>query len=160
GFNDNDRDTVLCLGGDVTDQCPMGREYNACPETWILNHHAENDLDPVVYNDSAVETSITVVPCTENFENQEATSVISQIDAFNQFEQRFSASTTITCWAEVRLNDIAQNVFDIDVNGSATPYFQTFFRPSNRTESRFLMVADEVHVVDRFDIESDRASAA
>jgi len=158
GFNDNDRDDVLCLGGEATDICPMGREYNACPQTWILNHLAENETDPVVYADSEfdshVETSITVVPCTENFETQDATSVTVQFDVFNQFEQRLSASTTITCWAEVRLIDISSNVFSAE-SATSTPYMQTFLRPSNGTASRFLVVQDEVHVLDNVKTEDD-----
>ena len=159
GFNENDRDTVLCLGGDVSDACPMGREYNACPQTWILNHLAENEEDPLMGEDSEVHTSITVVPCTENFETQDATSVTIQFDVFNEFEFRLSASTTITCWAEVRLIDISSNVFSA-ASSTSTPYMQTFMRPSNGTASRFLVVSDEVHVLDKNDPDSPFASAA
>ena len=47
-LNSNNSDNVLCLGGGVSPSCPNGAEYNACPQTVILNHFAENASDPVI----------------------------------------------------------------------------------------------------------------
>ena len=48
GFDTNNMDGVLCLGGGVSDDCPSGAEYEACPQTWILDHPSIGAADPVV----------------------------------------------------------------------------------------------------------------
>lgn len=91
--------------------------YNACPEKLILNHFATLSEDPVVsdLNDrlengvtlsSETATLLTLVPCTEDFETQTPTSVTLQFVVYNEFEERFSASTTVTCYLEVELTEI------------------------------------------------------
>ena len=59
---------------------------------------------------SRVDTSITIVPCTENFETQVPTTVTIQFLVYDEFESNFSASTSVTCWAELQLDEIS-NVF-------------------------------------------------
>jgi len=143
GLNTNDGDGVLCLGGDTTAECPLGAEYNACPQTWILNHLADGAEDPFLVNQgvdaSAVNTDITVVPCAEDFENQAPTSVTVQFSITNEYEQTFSASTTVKCWEEVGLGDINQ-VFTRGFVGS--DFVQTRMRPSSGTASGFMVVSD------------------
>lgn len=84
--------------------------YNGCPNILTLNHffdrasvatHASTVSGPVV-------SDLTFVPCSANFLLQErdlATSVL-QFLVFNEFEQRFSTSTRVTCYREVQLSDI------------------------------------------------------
>jgi len=142
GLETNDGDGVLCLGGDSTDQCPSGAEYNGCPQTWIMNHLADGAEDPVAGSGSSVDTDVTIVPCTENFETQEQTSVTVQFAITNEYEQTFSASTTVTCWAELGLGSINE-VFTRSFVG--TDFLQTRMRPSSGTASGFLAVGDELH---------------
>jgi len=91
--------------------------YNACPEKLILNHFSTLSEDPVVSDlnerlidgvtlDSETATLLTLVPCTEDFETQTPTTVTVQFVVYNEFEERFSASTTITCYLEVELTEI------------------------------------------------------
>jgi len=47
-----------------------------------------------------VSTSITLVPCQEDFENQIPGRVTVQFQIFNEFEQPFSTSTTVDCWLD------------------------------------------------------------
>jgi hypothetical protein len=145
GLETNDSDNVLCLGGEPTDGCPNGAEYDACPQEWILNHYADDAEDLVVGNGSNVDPFITVVPCAENFETQVPETVTIQFRLTNEFEQPFSTSTSVTCWAELDLDNI-DFVFDRDAVGS--DFVQTRMRPSTGTNSGFLVVADEVHSFD------------
>lgn len=144
--NSNNSDTTLCLGGGVTAECPGGAEYNACPQTVILNHFAEGATDPVIDNlgngPSAVETELTLVPCREDFENQIAQSVVVQFKLTNEFEELFSASTTVTCWGNFRLLDAAR-VFDVGFLGSR--FVQTRMTPGGEEQSGFVGVAEEFH---------------
>jgi hypothetical protein len=141
-------DPVLCLGGEPTDECPLGAEYNACPETWILNHFVQDVEDPVLGDGSFVETSITVVPCSQDFESQVPESVTIQIEVFDEFESPFSASTTVTCWAELELDDIS-NIFEGPPDGPLDRTFaQTRLRPSRATDSGFMVVASEEHYLE------------
>ena len=139
-----DQDGVLCLGGDASDACPFGAEYNACPNVWILNHFAEDASDPIADkftpNPSSVETELTVVPCTEDFEHKTPTSVVVQFAVTNEFEQPFSASTTVTCWANWKLGDIANTLTE---SGIFTEFAQTRIRAVG--PSGVLITAQEFH---------------
>jgi hypothetical protein len=144
GNENNNQDGVLCLGGETSDNCPNGAEYNACPQTWILNHLAEGAEDPAYGEGSSVVTDITVVPCEENFETQEPVTVTLQFAITNEYEQTFSASTSVECWEETNLASINQ-VFTRNFVG--TDFLQTRIRPSAGTANGFMIVADEVHKI-------------
>jgi hypothetical protein len=108
GFDTNNMDGTLCLGGDVSQTCPAGAEYAACPRLWFLDHPADGAEDPVVDEvdglESSASTTLTLVPCTQNFETQEPEPVTLQFIITNEFEQSLSASTTFQCWASYTLN--------------------------------------------------------
>jgi hypothetical protein len=55
-----------------------------------------------------VTSDLTLVPCTQDFENQrsELSKTTAQFLVFNEFEERFSTSTQIECFKEVRLSNI------------------------------------------------------
>jgi hypothetical protein len=140
GKAENNGDGILCLGGGISEACPRGAEYNGCPQTWILDHMADNASSPALGPESIVTTDITVVPCAENFETQVPTSVTIQFAITNEYEQPFSASTTVQCWAEMQLSSINQ-VFSRGSIGS--DFAQTRMRPSAGTASGFMVVSDE-----------------
>jgi len=92
-------------------------EYNACPNTWFLNHFVDGTNDIVTeannpfwcdLSDSGcpIRTYLTLVPCSQDFENNVPASVTLQFAIVNELEQVFSASTTVNCWATIRLADI------------------------------------------------------
>jgi hypothetical protein len=143
GNENNNGDGVLCLGGDAEGDCPTGAEYNACPQTWILNHMAAGAANPGLDPNSAVWTGVAIVPCEENFETQVPTSVTVQFAITNEFEQPFSASTTIECWANLGLSEI-NDVFRASAVGSS--FMQTRMRPSSGTASGFMVVSSEGHM--------------
>jgi len=147
GNENNDGDGILCLGGEPSDECPQGAEYDACPEFWIANHFAEDAPYPIDGIDEAVtvDTVWTVVPCTENFETQDIETVGINILVFNEFESVFSTNATLACWNEFDLGneDEFGLVFDFDVLGSA--FAQSRLRSQNQTRSGFLMVGSEEH---------------
>lgn len=96
--------------------------YNKCPAKLIVNHFATGAIDPAsarspldtnitatfvgVPGKSFTSTELTLVPCSEDFENQRPTSVTVQFLIFNEFEERFSASTTVTCYLSTELTNI------------------------------------------------------
>jgi len=143
GNENNNGDGVLCLGGDASADCPTGAEYNACPQTWILNHMASGASNPALDPNSEVWTGITIVPCEENFETQEPTRMTVQFLITNEYEQPFSASTTVECWAELGMSQINQ-VFLASSVGSR--FLQTRMRPSSGTASGFMVVSSEGHM--------------
>jgi hypothetical protein len=134
--------------GDPTQDCflqlnnPRGTtdgEYNACPQTLVLNHFADVGTDPV--SDADIRTQLTLVPCSENFETQTPSHVIVQFLVYNEFESRFSTSTTVTCWKNTFLTDIDspnnpdQSVFSAATLGSAVA--QTRMNPADPTDGTF-----------------------
>lgn len=83
--------------------------YNACPAKLWVNHVAEFANEPVGQQfgvNAPVNTELTLVPCSEDFENQQPKSVTIQFLVYNEYEERFSASTTVTCYLSVNLSDI------------------------------------------------------
>lgn len=148
GNENNDGDGVLCLGGEPSEECPNGAEYDACPETWIANHFAQgafystrNDRDAAF-----VDTTFTIVPCTQNFETQDLETVTIQLLVWNEFENVFSASFPVTCWDELELDEINPTIFNFDNFGST--FAQSRLRSSNQTRAGFLMVGTEEHETD------------
>ena len=86
-----------------------GNVYDACPAELIVNHSASGGSDPVASEfaiSSTVGTELTLVPCSEDFENQRPTSSTVQFLVYNEFEERFSASTTVTCYLSTELTNI------------------------------------------------------
>jgi hypothetical protein len=146
GLNSNDGNTTLCLGGGTSEACPGGAEYNGCPQTLILNNYAENASDPVIdwldNVDSLVSSELTLVPCSQDFENQLPASVVVQFKLINEFEELFSASTTVTCWGNFRLDAIAR-VFDVGFLGSR--FAQTRMQPATDQEAGIVGVVEEFH---------------
>jgi len=160
---ENNGDSILVLGGgqctgsgqictsddDCGDSGPCVFEYNACPQTWIVNHQAQDAPNLVLGPESAVETELTIVPCTQNFETQIPTSVTIQFQTWNEFESQFSVSTTVTCWANFDLDDLGAPAMtfagQIVPDPQGTMYLHSRLRSAAGTPFGFLMVAEEKH---------------
>lgn len=146
-LNSNNSDFTLCIGGEVSERCPGGAEYSGCPDAILLNHYAEGAANPVVESHgngpSSVTTELTIVPCTQDLERLERPQITVQFLLVNEFEELFSASTTVDCWGNFRLSDVAFNVFDEAVIGSR--FVQTFLR-SAPDGIGFLAIAEEFHL--------------
>ena len=159
--------------GDPTQDCvlqlnnPRGTtdgEYNACPQTLILNHFADGVQDPVIGDGSRVTTELTLVPCSENFETQTPSHVVVQFLVYNEFESRFSTSTTVDCWLNTRLTDIDSpnnpdlSVFSAAVLGSTVA--QTRMNPADPTDGTFNGAVVGVAEADRETLEACGAASA
>jgi len=145
GNENNDGDNVLCLGGEPSEECPNGAEYDGCPQFWIANHFAQGAPNPTVENGS-VETAWTIVPCTQNFETQAPETVTININTWNEFETAFSSTATVTCWDELSLDEINPVTFSYTALG--TSFAQSRLRPSAQTAAGFMMVQSEAYSSD------------
>ena len=74
-----------------------------------------------------VGTDLTLVPCTEDFDNQNTTTITSQFLIFNEFEQRLSTSIPVNCFEETRLSSIGtspgqngRGIFSVGQEGTLT----------------------------------------
>jgi hypothetical protein len=119
------------LGDLVYDLTPTNRGgmYSACPDTLLLNHMAENSTaapanDPI--SGLPINTELTLVPCSEDLENQIPKSVIVQFSIYNEFEQHLSTSTTVNCYLNTTLGQIGvlgpNNPFTYSALGTASAY--------------------------------------
>jgi hypothetical protein len=161
---ENNGDDILVLGGgqctgpgdrngdicgsdeDCGDSAPCAFEYDACPQTWILNHQPDGAPDLVLGPDSRVSTDLTVIPCTQNYETQIPTSVTLQFLTWNDYESQFSFSTTITCWADLDLGDLGATQYTFDgqfPNPLGSSFLQTRIRAAAGTPFGVMMVAEE-----------------
>lgn len=136
----NDGDNTLCLGGGVSDECPNGAEYQGCGQRAVLNHFAGGADNPIFGPTSTVDTEVTLVPCRADYERQEPTRIVVQFVAFNELEQRFSASTTVDCWRSFFLGDVS-NIFEVLT--AQTRFVATHMRPSEAANSGFVGIVEE-----------------
>ncbi len=99
-----------------------GAVYDACPERIVLDHVTSGSADLV--DGGETFTDLTLVPCSQDFETQTSTSTTLQFVVYNEYEQRFSASTTVECFMNVELTEIDtsttpnNSVFSADVLGT------------------------------------------
>jgi len=121
---DSDPDT-LTIGG-------PNAEYNGGPNLLLVNNFFDGATETTHQGGltSTVNTDLTLVPVTENLATDDISTlnpVTLQFLVFNEFEQRFSTSTSFSCWREIQLSDIdtrigpvgnAQSIFSFDVEGT------------------------------------------
>lgn len=141
GYQTNDGDQVLCLGGGVSPQCSNGAEYDACPVGSSLDFVAEGAEDSVVGAGSTVHTELSVLPCAQDFLSATVTSVLL-FDIINEFEQRFSTSRSVSCLLSGGLNTIIfGGSFSFAILGT------TYARMSVQTHSGqgMVVMAQEFH---------------
>ncbi len=125
-------------------------QYNSCPNVLMLNHFAQGVTDPVVEEfglcpdgDCPIDTELTLTPCQRDYENQVPGTVNVFFEIYNEFENRFSTTTSVTCWLNLELEDIGSgNVFTPSVLGSLTAL--TRIEPQG-TSGGLLGVAEEFH---------------
>ncbi|HVN87756.1 MAG TPA: hypothetical protein VMW17_23205 [Candidatus Binatia bacterium] len=111
--NTNDGNNVLQLG----------TEYASCPQTLIVNHFFDGAFDPVT--NLTVLNAIALMPCSQDFLLQQAAGVVAQFLVFNEFEQRFSTSTSVCCYgvlplATIDTNQPERSIFHVGVEGTLT----------------------------------------
>lgn len=90
--------------------------YTQCPDEQHFVFVASDGSNPI---NPAAESELVIAPCTEDLENVNATTTVIQFRIINEFEEQFSASTSVTCSARLRLRQI-NNVFTRAVLGSDT----------------------------------------
>lgn len=135
------RDNTLVIGG-------PNAEYQGCPNILIFDHYFDGAVDPIASNrcvqgsclvsqtpcanddacdDVRVGTDLALVPCTQDFrtQNPQLSSTVAQFLVFNEFEQRFSTSRTVTGFRESRLSNLdtpqsERSIFSVGVEGTLT----------------------------------------
>ncbi len=141
GFDTNDGDDVLCLGGEPSSACPGGAEFDGCPATWLLSHVAEGAEDELIGANSAVTTELTILTCGQDFLTATPTDVPLQFVITNEFETVFSLASAVSSWRSDLLGEIG-NTFDASVLG--TPYARTRV---TSPDGGILLVARELHAL-------------
>ncbi|HSP95907.1 MAG TPA: hypothetical protein VL049_01505 [Candidatus Dormibacteraeota bacterium] len=122
----------LCLGS-LPPGTPAGvacaANYAPCPGVLHLEHFFENAHTEL---GSYVNTDLTLVPCSEDLgqpQNQANLTVTAQMLVYNEFEQRFSTSSRVSCYQATRLSDIDTppgpagdqfSIFNVGVEGTLT----------------------------------------
>ena len=144
----NDGNDTLLIGG-------PNAEYSGCPNVIIVDHLFDDaNVTSTGGTTGAVHTDLTITPCGADLNQQIPNSVTLQFLVFNEFEQRFSTSTRITCSKEVQLSNIdtrptqtdnTASIFNVNVQGTFAG--QTRIRPvadtTNGIGNTVLAVAEE-----------------
>lgn len=144
----NNSDDTLVVGG-------ANAEYNGCPNVLILNHFFDDATVNTHRNTSSstVTTDLTVIPCGEDLSGVVPPSPITlQFLVFNEFEQRFSTSTSFSCWRELQLSDIdtrvgpfgnSQSIFNVNVEGTLSGQTRIRSVGGSNTGNTILGIAEE-----------------
>jgi hypothetical protein len=127
---------VLNIGGPNAEYGTFDQVNGAfvgCPNILTVDHFF--DGAQVVTHDftvfGPVNSALTIVPCQRDYLTQTANGVNATIQflVFNEFEQRFSTSTKLNCYKEIRLSDIDTlpgtpgdtfSIFSVGVEGTLT----------------------------------------
>ncbi len=147
----------------LTDNNPGG-EFAACPDTIIFNHFAHG-ADQIALSSGTslgaqnlcdgpggcpVTTELTMVPCSQDLENGRPGRVTVGFLIFDEFEARLSATTTVDCWFNLPLNQIAPagptNPFTPAAMGGSTTR-HTRIRPAPG-QGGVLAIAEEIRITD------------
>lgn len=117
----NNGDDILNIGGPEA-------EYNGCPNVLILDHLFDDaNVQSTGGTTGTVRTEITITPCGADLDLQTPETVTLQFLVFNEFEQRFSTSTRVTCSKEIQLSNIdtrpiatdnTASIFNVNVQGT------------------------------------------
>jgi hypothetical protein len=96
-------------------------EYNSCPETLLVDHFADgaSACGEEDGEDCPIRPYITLVPCSQDFENLIPEQVTVQFEIINEFETIFSTSTTVDCWLMTRLADLDTGTGTCSVSATA-----------------------------------------
>jgi hypothetical protein len=124
-------DPVINQLGDCTDLCTAGPTPGAdctadtdCGTGGICGGSCPAPLS----------TELTLVPCSQNLENQIFGTVTIQFVVYNEFEQPFSTSTTVSCYLNLPLDEIGapgNNPFTYTVLGTLGAYSRINPNPGN-----------------------------
>jgi len=120
---------VVCLGASQAQGAVCGvATHAACPSTMVMNHWFDFAPNPVT--GAPIFTNLILAPCSEDLNTPgplgtPASTV--QLLIYNEFEQRFSASTSVSCMRKVQLSQIDTapggelgSLFSVPVQGTLT----------------------------------------
>jgi hypothetical protein len=130
-----------------------GGQYKSCPDTLLLNFFAFGLDSPVLRDlspnqacaggDCPIETVLTLVPCSQDFENLEPGRVTVNFEIFDEFENRISGNpVTVECWLNEALSQLGSNAFNAGVLASQTGYARI---TSVDGQGGVLGIAEETH---------------
>jgi hypothetical protein len=85
--------------------CTLTGAYNPCPSALIANHSGEGTSDS--FTQGIISNELTLVPCTELFEQQTATHAAGSFEIVSDMEVKGSAPIFFDCMLNERLGDIS-----------------------------------------------------
>lgn len=133
----NDGDEFLCIGDEPSDTCFIG-EYDPCPAEWILSLPAEGAADTQLSSGSRLSTHLTITPCSQNLRDATPGTVDIELTVFNELEERFSGTVSVTCWSDLALAEVGGQIFSRGVLG--TDYAEARLRATGGSGG-FILVA-------------------
>ena len=85
--------------GSFTGQVSLdGINYEKCPDRLHFN---------VLTNQSGSDSTLVLVPCSENLVTQQPSGANVQIAVINEMEQRFSGATRVTCFNRINFSSVS-----------------------------------------------------
>ena len=124
----------VCRGGNCTvvaRSCAVDADCENTCESNFCNVTGEpcssDDECDLLIGRARVGTDLTLIPCTEDLQNQnpDLSATTAQFLVYNEFEQRFSTSKPVNCFRETRLSNLDtvdndRSIFSAGVAGTLT----------------------------------------
>ena len=102
--------------GPLTNEIDLdGVTYTQCPDKQHFVILASDPADP------SAQSELVIAPCSEDLENLNPATTVVQLLVYNEFEEVFSSSTSVTCSFRRKLLQIS-NVFAAATLGSPTAH--------------------------------------
>ncbi len=117
GFDTNNGDDTLCLGGEVTDNCPTGAEYDGCPQRWYFDAIAAGGGTLTASDNSSGE--LVIASCAQDFFNDTPGTGILTFRVWDQFGNQISSSGSLAGYTTRTLQSInaTANIFGSETAG-------------------------------------------
>lgn len=117
GFDTNDGNDTLCLGGEVTNNCPTGSEYDGCPRRWYFDAIAAGGGTLTASDNSGGELVIT--SCAQDFLNDTPGTASLIFRVWDQFGSQLSSSGSLAGYTTRTLQSINANanIFGSETSG-------------------------------------------
>ena len=138
-----------CSGGECKVQVLLDDlQYNACPQTLLVNHWAETAQTAA---GATVRNELTLVPCSAELAGADPVVTTVGIDAYNEYEQMVSQPRVrFACWTTIPFLDegpfnTGVNMTPAALNGAT--FVKTRVYPVNSTTSPVIGVLEEFYDV-------------
>ncbi len=139
GFEDNDGDSVLCMGETSEAGCDGRTEYDSCPSSWEVDHGRSGSA-PLAGSEASLDVELTFMPCSIDLDGGPVRSVELLVSSTDDVGQRVAVDASVGGGTTILLSDLMRGAADA-LDGRAV---RTELRSRSDPPAGFAVLAREV----------------